>query len=108
MVTAQARAWIAFQVQRRGGQVLAFNSGPDRAHVHVLILLPPTAALADVVRDAKSMSSRLIRQNNPALQRQARAFWGVSYWARTVGSGSLDQARRYVAEQWSEEVKRKS
>jgi len=82
----------------RGGQVVAFNPGPDWSHVHILVILPPHQAIADYVRDFKSQSAR---QGNAALAATGRPFWARRYFAATVGAGSLDAARRYVEEQWN-------
>ena len=85
------------QAARRGGHVLAFNYGPDLAHIHILLTLPPSAQLAAWLRDFKSESARL---SNAWLGRAGHPFWGRRYFAKTIGAGSLDAARRYVAEQW--------
>lgn len=77
------------------GEVLELNTGEDHAHLHLLVALPPTVALSDFVRDAKSASSR----------RAGRDFhWGVRYFGRTVGAGSLAAARQYVASQHSNQT----
>ncbi len=101
LVVPHVRACLAFIAELRGGSMLAFSDGPDRAHVHVLITLPPDVALASYVRDAKSMSAR---HANTRLGRSGSPFWGARYFARTVGSGSLQAAREYVKNQWKHDA----
>lgn len=96
-VLARVSTAASHQAELRGGHVLAFNYGPDFAHVHILVVLPPTAPLAAYTRDFKSESARLA---NAWLDRTGRTFWGRRYFAKTVGAGSLETARRYVQEQW--------
>jgi len=84
-----------------GAHVLALNPGPSYDHVHVLVCLPPDVALAAFVRDVKSMSGRMI---NAQRGTTGSPFWGRGYFARTVGHGSLENAQRYVAEQWNHDA----
>ena len=79
------------------------NSGPARDHIHLLVCLPPDVAIAAFIGDAKSMSGRLI---NAQRQTTGSPFWGAGYFAKTVGRGSLESARRYVVEQWNEDAAR--
>lgn len=95
------------------GELIAFNYGPDLAHVHILVCLPPTVPIASFCRDAKSMSSRLVHQMPDSFDRLTHLYaprpaelddlpglWGRGYFAKTSGAGGLDAAQRYVAEQW--------
>jgi len=86
-----------------GAHYLALNPGPARDHIHLLVCLPPDTALAWFVRDVKSMSGRLI---NAQRGTTGSPFWGAGYFAKTVGSGSLESAHRYVAKQWNEDAAR--
>ncbi len=101
LLTPAVRAAIARalddQTRAHRAHVLAFNHGRDLAHLHILVILPPDQPIAAFARDFKSESARLA---NHDLGRTGRPFWGRRYFAKTVGSGSLDTARRYVAEQW--------
>ena len=75
----------------RRAELIAVNVGSDGGHLHLLVALPPTVAVADFIRDYKSTTSRLLLPG--------RALWGRGYWVTTVGAKSLDEAARYVAGQ---------
>jgi len=100
-VRARVAAALAQQAELHDGYLLAVNPGPDNAHVHALVIIPPQHALASYLRDVKSQSGRLA---NAILGSSGRPFWGRRYFARTVGGGSLEAARRYVVEQWGAEL----
>lgn len=88
---------LELQARLRAGRVLAVNHGPDYAHIHALIILPPHYAIAHFIRDTKSQSARLI---NAAQATTGAPFWARRYFCGTVGAGDLDAARQYVLEQW--------
>lgn len=97
-VLARVQGALDQQAQRRGGMLLAFNHGPDHAHIHALVILPPQHAVAPFLRDAKSQAARLI---NAYQGTTGRPLWGRRYFAASVGGGGLDAARRYVMDQWA-------
>jgi REP element-mobilizing transposase RayT len=99
---AQVCRAASIVVQHCEGAMLAFNYGPDYAHIHMLIILPPTIPPAWFARDFKSCAARLA---NETLHRVGLPFWGRGYYVKTVGAGSLETARRYVVEQWGKEKK---
>lgn len=82
-------------------QLMAMNTGPKADHIHLLVCLPPDVALAAFIRDVKSMSARLI---NAQHRTTGSPFWGVGYFARTVGTGSLEAAEHYVETQWDKDT----
>ena len=71
---------------------------PD--HVHVLIQVPPTETVAEVVQRLKGGTSYLLRKECPELE---EALWGGSFWAdgyfaETVGAQSVAAVKRYIRE----------
>lgn len=86
---------------KKDAHLMAMNIGPKADHVHLLVCLPPDVALAAFIRDVKSMSARFI---NAQRGTTGSPFWGVGYFARTVGTGSLEAAQRYVETQWNEDT----
>ena len=65
---------------------------PD--HVHLLVSLPPAAALADVVRVVKTSSSHWARQ------RLNRPFaWQGGYGAFSVSRANVPEVEAYIAGQ---------
>lgn len=95
---AEALAWIA---EKRHAVIMAAEVGPEQNHLHLLVCLPPHVAVADWVRDAKSLSSRKIRvmKMNQGIWTPPH-FWSAGFFARTVGGGDLKAAQRYVEQQW--------
>jgi len=101
---ADALAWMA---EKRHAVIMAAEVGSDYSHLHLLVCLPPTVAVADWIRDAKSLSSRKARQAYLAYENiwTPPHFWGAGYYARTVGGGDLKTAQRYIETQWKKEKK---
>ncbi len=79
-----------------GATVLELEVMPD--HRHLLVEIPPTIALSRLVGLVKGRSSRVLRQEFPALRRLP-ALWTRSWFVSTVGGAPLDVVRRYVENQ---------
>ena len=54
--------YIAGIVRKQGQKLISINSMPD--HIHILIGLKPSMALADLVRDLKADSSTHVTKTN--------------------------------------------
>lgn len=67
-------------------------NGPDD-HVHVLVSLPPTAALSDVVGHVKARSTGWVHRTFPELRDFA---WQEGFSGFTFGPSQLPALRRYV------------
>ena len=65
-------------------------------HVHILIDLNPTIALADLVRDVKRSSSLWMKENENFSN---TAKWGKGYYAMSLGSDNLDACINYIKNQ---------
>ena len=71
-------------------------------HVHLLLGLPATARLADVVRDIKAVSSKWMHE-----EACDRAFaWQEGYGAFTVSPSHREIVRNYIARQEEHHRKR--
>ena len=70
---------------------------PD--HVHLFVEADPTLCVAEVVNRLKGRTSRLLRQEFPALRSRLPTLWSRSYFAATVGAVSEGTIRRYIAAQ---------
>jgi REP element-mobilizing transposase RayT len=81
-------------VRQRGGRLFAMNGAPE--HVHLLAGLAPKAALADQVRDIKSISSGWLRDNFPHMDTFA---WQEGYSAFTLSGSSRGPVEKYIAGQ---------
>jgi putative transposase len=85
---------IADEVQELKGTVLALNGMPD--HVHLVMRLPATISIADLVKQIKGGSSRFI---NETLRPETLFRWQGSYGAFTVGLSEIDRVVEYVKHQ---------
>ena len=81
-------------VRQIGGTALAINGMPD--HVHVLLTLPPTLPLADVIRTVKANSTRWVHQKWAEHDKFA---WQTGYGAFSVSQSGVPDVSKYIAEQ---------
>ena len=74
--------------------------GGVKNHLHFLMTLPPARAMANIVRDLKANSSRVLRQ-------EQRAFrWQDGYAAISVSPSSMAAVVRYIELQAEHHKKR--
>ena len=74
------------------------NTGED--HVHLLMEIPPKYAVADVVRELKSVSSAHLRKRFPFINKiyAKGSLWSAGYFVSTVGLNE-ESIRRYIERQ---------
>lgn len=75
------------------GKCVAVNSMPD--HLHMLLWLPASLAIAEALRLVKTNSSRWVRQK---LGRSAFA-WQTGYAAFSVSRSNASSVVKYIGEQ---------
>ena len=92
---------IMRDVRADSGTGLAeFNGEPER--VHLLVNLPPTAAISRLARSLNGVSSRRLRQELPAPATyywRARRLWSGSYVAGPAGGAPISVLRQYIEQQ---------
>ena len=66
-------------------------------HIHLVIVIPPTYAVSDIVGKIKANTSREIRKRFPWLKKVywRNALWSVGFFSSTVGVNE-DVIKRYV------------
>jgi putative transposase len=75
-----------------------FDGEPD--HVHLLVNYPPKVRLCELVNSLKGVSSRLIKQEFPAIstfwsvKKSHGALWSASYFAGSVGGAPVSILRQ--------------
>lgn len=74
--------------------VLALNGMPD--HVHVVLIVPSTVAIADLVKQLKGASSHFY---NHVLKPEMPFKWQGTYGAFTVSRWDVDKIVAYVKSQ---------
>ncbi len=85
--------YLGGAVNNQGGQSLAVGGTAD--HVHLLVELRATRALADFMRELKRGSSKWIHEEI----RLKNFAWQEGHAALSVGASGLDEVRRYVENQ---------
>jgi len=87
-------SYVAGIIRQCGGTPLKINGPVD--HIHIAAIIPPTIAIAELVRNIKSASSKWIHKTAPDRQ----AFkWQDGYMSVTVSHSAIPQVVEYVAEQ---------
>jgi REP element-mobilizing transposase RayT len=87
-------AYIKAIVRERGARLQNINGPND--HVHLLLSLPTTVALADLMRHVKGGSSHWIRSEFP----DRRNFgWQSGFAAFTVSHSHLQHVHEYIDRQ---------
>ena len=81
-------------VRELGGVPLMVNGTED--HVHLLVVLPQTVAVADALRILKANSSKWVHERWP---RRRRFQWQTGYGAFTVSESRRNAVQRYIAGQ---------
>lgn len=88
---------IAEVAVEHGMTMHALEVMPD--HVHLFVEADPTLAVAEIVNRFKGRSSRLMRQEFPALRSRLPTLWSRSYYAGSVGHVSAKTVEAYIAAQ---------
>jgi REP element-mobilizing transposase RayT len=78
----------------RGLGGIALEVGGVADHVHLLVKLKPTIAVADFLRDLKSNSSGWAKE-----QTNGRFGWQTRYGAFTVSESQVGKVRKYIQNQ---------
>jgi putative transposase len=82
--------------QERNWQVSRLAIQPD--HVHLFIRANPYTLPTDIPRLMKGRSSRLLREEFPALKRMP-SLWTRSYFISSAGNVSSEIIQRYIEAQ---------
>jgi REP element-mobilizing transposase RayT len=76
------------------GDALAINGMAD--HAHLLVLLPPTIAMADALRALKANTSKWVHESWPE---QSKFTWQSGYSAFSVSESGVNDVVRYIENQ---------
>jgi REP-associated tyrosine transposase len=86
--------YITGIVRNQGQKLISINGMPD--HLHILIGLKPSIALADLVRDIKADSSTYVNKNRWV---RGKFSWQEGYGAFSYGHSQLDTIISYIQNQ---------
>lgn len=83
-----------------GGELVEINGEAD--HVHLLVTLPPTIAIADFVNALKTGTSRRLRKEFASQLRRfyrGPALWSRSYCVLSCGGAPIETIKHYIQSQ---------
>jgi REP-associated tyrosine transposase len=86
--------YITGIVTKQGQKMISVNGMPD--HIHILIGLRPSMALADLVREVKADSSNFVNKNRWV---RGKFSWQEGYGAFSYGHSQLNTVIRYIQNQ---------
>ncbi len=86
--------YIGGIVRAKDSALLAIGGTGD--HIHLLISLPPTINVTDIVRVVKSNSSKWIHEEFPKMETFS---WQTGYGAFSVSHSNVDSVKRYIDNQ---------
>ena len=80
-------------------QLIEMNGEED--HVHLLLGLNPKCAPSIVANNFKTVTSRLLRKEYPALRAKFKepVLWSRSYFVASVGGAPLSVIKQYIEQQ---------
>ncbi len=93
-VEDRLKALLREKAETLGVGIEALDVMPD--HVHLFVSADPTEAVQHIVNQFKGFTSRILRQEFPALRSRLPALWSRSYYAGSVGHVSEATVRRYI------------
>jgi REP element-mobilizing transposase RayT len=93
LIVEPEKAWRTLRMVAREASLRVLAVGGTENHVHILVEIPKTQTVSDVVRELKANSSRLLRQN-------WRLFgWQDGYGSISVSPSAIESVTRYIARQ---------
>ena len=91
---ADLHQYLGGVVNHHAGRSIIVGGVAD--HVHLLLALPKTVAMSDLVRELERSSSLWIKQREPSLKDFA---WQGGFGAFSVGQGEVELVRSYILRQ---------
>jgi putative transposase len=95
-IASECRQLIEQKCQEHGWHILQLAIQPD--HIHLFVRVWPTDSAAEVVKECKGVTSRVLRQKYPQLKKLP-SLWTRSYFASSVGNVSSQTIEAYIAAQ---------
>ena len=90
------RLWPYIGGIARENKMKAVSVGGTADHAHLLILIPPTIAVAKAVQLVKGGSSKWLHENFLSLRNFA---WQEGYGAFSIGASQVAEVAAYIARQ---------
>jgi len=98
LITSEVERMVYGNIQAKCADLGAalVSIGGTENHVHVLVRLPATISVADLVKHLKGASSHLVTHRAPS---PTPFKWQGGYGAFTLGKEQVEACRRYIARQ---------
>jgi putative transposase len=96
-VDSRLKTIIVEVVAETRSELIELEVMPD--HVHLLVEVDPQFGIHKLVKMIKGRSSRLIRDEFPALRSRLPTLWTNSYFVSTVGGSPLAVVKQYIENQ---------
>jgi putative transposase len=96
-IEARLKEIIREVVAEKGAWLVEVEVMPD--HVHLLVEVDPQFGVHRLVKAIKGRSSRMLREEFPALKSRLPTLWTNSYFVATVGGAPLEVVKKYVENQ---------
>lgn len=77
-----------------GWTIHAMEIMPD--HVHLFLEHDPTMCVAEIVNRLKGFTSKVLREEFPALRSRLPTLWSRSYYCGSVGHVSETTVKKYI------------
>lgn len=77
--------------------ILKMEIMPD--YVHLLMEVDPQYGIHKAVKALKGYTSKILRDEFPALRTRMPALWTNSYFVSTVGGAPLEAVKQYIENQ---------
>ena len=87
------RFWATLRAVARDSRIRIHTVGGTSNHIHVLLEVPKTRSVADVVRELKANSSARIRKSKPIFA------WQTGYGSVSVRPSAILAVKRYIQKQ---------
>jgi len=95
-IAVECRQLIEQKAQEKGWQIIELAIQPD--HIHLFVRVWPTDSAAEVVKECKGVTSRVLRHKFTQLKKLP-SLWTRSYFASTARNISSETIQRYIAAQ---------
>ena len=93
LIPEPEKVWSTLREVARTSKIKLLAVGGTKNHVHLLVSVPPTRSVSEVIRDLKCNSSLRIRKWN-------RVFsWQDGYGSMSVSPSAIASVRRYIERQ---------
>ena len=81
-------------------ELIEFEGEED--HVHLLLKIPPTVRICDLIRSLKTNSSSFVMNSNFKCVKDKlwlNHLWTPSYYVNSCGGGSINTVKNYIRSQ---------